>query len=213
MKNNNRSDKENIAEAELMMAIEQTDDYDSLWGKHSEIALHLVVAKSLINLKYDNAAIKNDYFIVTTFHNFLVDQNKTIPKPISEYIRDGFLKHESGMEMDKAFGHKKDGRASNPLKCPDYIHRVVSDMLDNGKSKLKASENTAEDKKTVGKNFETYKMLAFDEWWTKKCKTGEALTSEQIDIIFKWFDGYDAWGTPSREVIDIFNKIHSHFYP
>ena len=78
MKNNNRSDKENIAEAELMMAIEQTDDYDSLWGKHSEIALHLVVAKSLINLKYENAAIKNDYFIVTTFHNFLQHNQLTL---------------------------------------------------------------------------------------------------------------------------------------
>ena len=53
MKNNNRSDKENIAEAELMMAIEQTADYDLLWDKHPEIALHLFVAKSLINLKYD----------------------------------------------------------------------------------------------------------------------------------------------------------------
>lgn len=82
MMGSNRTDKEIIAEAELMMAIEQTGSYDSLWGKHSEIALHLVVAKSLINLKYGNAAIKNDYFIVTTFHNFLVDENKTIPKPI-----------------------------------------------------------------------------------------------------------------------------------
>ena len=75
---------------------------------------------------------------------------------------------DKGISLDKAFGLEDPvgHPPKNPFEVPDYIRRMVMDMVDNDVSQTQAIENEIDNPKTSSHSVDHYKKMMLKHKWT-----------------------------------------------
>jgi len=75
---------------------------------------------------------------------------------------------DKGISLDKAFGLEDPvgHPPKNPFEVPDYIRRMVLDMVDNDVSQTQAIENEIDNRKTSSHSVDHYKNMMLKHKWT-----------------------------------------------
>ena len=75
---------------------------------------------------------------------------------------------DKGLSLDKAFGLEDSvgHPPNNPFEVPDYIRRMVVDMIDNDESQTQAITNEMDDPKTPTHSVDHYKHMMLKHKWT-----------------------------------------------
>ena len=75
---------------------------------------------------------------------------------------------DKGLSLDKAFGLEDPvgHPPKNPFEVPDYIRRMVVDMIDNDETQTQAIANEMNNLKTLTHSVDHYKRMMLKHKWT-----------------------------------------------